>query len=154
MKQQIWWVVRAYLGKGTIVPEVALVREAVADEAQLALLDVLLDGVEEFLLGDLGVDHMLAVVCGVVESSVDWNPTVMAKTYLHLAIGPARNLNDHVQDGLLLVGVEGNIVERRDGHAILLDINAVLQRIGARDLACLVGRSHGGGGGCRRGVGR
>lgn len=27
--------------------------EAVADESKLALLDVLLDGVEEFLLGDL-----------------------------------------------------------------------------------------------------
>ena len=27
--------------------------EAVADEAELAFLDVLLDGVEEFLLGDL-----------------------------------------------------------------------------------------------------
>ena len=146
--------VSSYLGKGAIVPEVALVREAVADEAQLALLDVLLDGVEEFLLGDLGVDHMLAVVCGaMIKSTVDWNPTAMAKTYLHLAIGPARDLNDHVQDGLLLVGVEGDIVERRDGHAILLDINAVLQRIGARDLSCLVGRSHGGGGGCRRGVG-
>ena len=43
----------AYLGEGTIVPEVALVREAVADVAQLALLGVLLDGVEELLLGDL-----------------------------------------------------------------------------------------------------
>jgi hypothetical protein len=29
------------------------VRKAVADEAELALLDVLLDGVELFLLGDL-----------------------------------------------------------------------------------------------------
>jgi hypothetical protein len=29
------------------------VGEAVADEAKLALLDVLLDGVEELLLGDL-----------------------------------------------------------------------------------------------------
>lgn len=43
----------AYLGEGTVVPEVTLVREAVADEAKLALLDVLLNGVEELLLGDL-----------------------------------------------------------------------------------------------------
>ena len=42
-----------YLGEGTVVPEVALVGEAVADEAQLALLGVLLDGVEELILGDL-----------------------------------------------------------------------------------------------------
>lgn len=44
---------RAYLGEGTVVPEVALVGEAVADESELALLGVLLDGVEELLLGDL-----------------------------------------------------------------------------------------------------
>lgn len=41
------------LGEGTVVPEVALVGEAVADEAKLALLGVLLDGVQELLLGDL-----------------------------------------------------------------------------------------------------
>ena len=43
------------LGEATVVPKVALVREAVADEAELALLDVLLDGVQELLLGDLFV---------------------------------------------------------------------------------------------------
>jgi hypothetical protein len=42
-----------YLREGTVVPEVTLVGEAVADETELALLDVLLDGVEELLLGDL-----------------------------------------------------------------------------------------------------
>ena len=42
-----------YLGEGTIVPEVALVREAVAHVAELALLDVLLDGIEGLLLADL-----------------------------------------------------------------------------------------------------
>ena len=41
------------LGEATVVPEVALVGEAVADVAELALLDVLLDGVQELLLGDL-----------------------------------------------------------------------------------------------------
>jgi hypothetical protein len=43
----------AYLGEGTVVPEVTLVGEAVADKAKLALLDVLLDRVKELLLGDL-----------------------------------------------------------------------------------------------------
>lgn len=41
------------LGEGTVVPQVALVGEAVSDVSQLALLDVLLDGVEELVLGDL-----------------------------------------------------------------------------------------------------
>jgi hypothetical protein len=137
--------VNSYLGERAIVPEIALVGEAVANEAQLALLDVLLDGIEEILLGDLAVDFVLAVVCGVMEHSVERNPTAMAKTYLHLAIGPARDLNDHVQDGLLLVCIQRDIVERRDGHAIFLDVNAVLQGIGTRDLSRLVGRGHIGG---------
>lgn len=46
-----------YAREGTVVPEVALVGEAVADETQLALLGVLLDGVEEFLLGDLAIGN-------------------------------------------------------------------------------------------------
>ena len=44
---------KTYAGEGTVVPEVTLVGEAVADEAELALLGVLLDGVEEIILGDL-----------------------------------------------------------------------------------------------------
>jgi hypothetical protein len=32
----------SYLREGTVVPEVALVGEAIADESQLALLDILL----------------------------------------------------------------------------------------------------------------
>jgi len=35
----------SYLWESTIVPEITLVWEAVADEAKLALLDILLDGV-------------------------------------------------------------------------------------------------------------
>lgn len=49
------------LGEGAVIPEVALVGEAVADEAQLALLGVLLDGVEGLLLGDLW--EMLVSCC-------------------------------------------------------------------------------------------
>lgn len=45
----------AYLWECTIVPEIALVWEAVSDETKLALLDILLDWVKEFLLGDLEV---------------------------------------------------------------------------------------------------
>ena len=43
-----------YLGEGTVVPQVALVGEAVADITELALLDVLLDGVEQLVFGYLG----------------------------------------------------------------------------------------------------
>lgn len=43
----------AYLGEGSVVPQVALVWETVADIAKLALFDVLLDGIECFLFGDL-----------------------------------------------------------------------------------------------------
>ena len=43
----------SHLREGTVVPEVALVGEAVPHVAELALLDILLDGVERLLLGDL-----------------------------------------------------------------------------------------------------
>lgn len=44
---------RTYLGEGTVVPEIALVGEAIADISKLALLDVLFDGVEVLLLANL-----------------------------------------------------------------------------------------------------
>jgi len=44
---------QTYLGKGAVVPEVTLVGEAVTDIAELALLDVLLDGIEGLFLGNL-----------------------------------------------------------------------------------------------------
>jgi hypothetical protein len=43
----------SHLREGTVVPEVTLVGEAVAHEAELALLGVLQDGIERLLLGDL-----------------------------------------------------------------------------------------------------
>ena len=74
-----------------------MVGETVADEAELALLDVLLDGVEQLLFGDF-----------------------------HLGIGPAGDLNNHVEDPEVLVCEEGNVMEGRDNGAALLDVNAVL----------------------------
>lgn len=119
---------QTYAGEGTVVPEVTLVGEAVADEAQLALLGVLLNGVEELLLGDLGSIESQSV--RTIDRTLD-----RRNSYLLLGVGPARNLDDHVQDGLLLVGVEGNVVEGRDGDAILLDVDTVLQRVRLGDLA-------------------
>ena len=43
----------SYLRKGTVVPEVTFVREAVADITKFAFLYVLLDRVQRFLLADL-----------------------------------------------------------------------------------------------------
>ena len=61
-----------------------------------------------------------------------------------LGVGPSRDLDDHVQDGLLGVGIGGDVVEGRDGDAILLDVDTVLQGVGSADLADGVLRSHGG----------
>jgi len=74
-----------------------VVGEAVANKAQLALLDVLLDRVEGLLLGDL-----------------------------HLGVGPAGDLDNHVENAVALVGEEGNVVEGGDDVAILLDKDAVV----------------------------
>lgn len=59
-----------------------MVGEAVTDETKFALFYVLLDGVEVLLLGDL-----------------------------HLGVGPARNLNDHVKDTHVLVSEQRDIMK-------------------------------------------
>lgn len=61
---------------------------------------------------------------------------------LHLAICPSWDLNDHVQDSLLLIGIKGDIVERRNWNSILLDIDTVLQSVWSSDLSDSVFGSH------------
>jgi hypothetical protein len=58
----VQWVVSTYAREGAVVPEVALVGEAVADETELALLGVLLDGVQELVLGDLDCGFAISIV--------------------------------------------------------------------------------------------
>ena len=69
-----------------------MVREAVANIPKLALLDILLDGIERLLFGNL-----------------------------HLSVGPAGNLDDHVENSITLVSEEWNIMERRHDVSILFD---------------------------------
>ena len=70
-----------------------MVGEAVTHIAQLATLNVLLDGVEEFFLGNL-----------------------------HLCIGPAGDLDDHVEDGVISeVGEELDVVPWRDDRLLAGD---------------------------------
>jgi hypothetical protein len=70
------------LRESTIVPDVSVVGETVAHVTQASLFDVLLDGIERLLLGDL-----------------------------HLSVGPAGNFDDHVQDAVALVCKKWDIVE-------------------------------------------
>ena len=56
-------------------------------------------------------------------------------SYLLLGVGPARDLDNHVEDGLLVIGVEGDIVEGRDRDTILLDVYPVLQGVGLADFS-------------------
>ena len=72
-----------------------------------------------------------------------------AFAHLLLRVGPAGDLNDHVQDGLLGIGVERDVVEGRDGLAVLLDEDAVLQGKRSAHLADAVAGGHGCG--CRFG---
>jgi hypothetical protein len=74
--------IRTNLGESTVVPDISVMREAVADVAQPAFLDILFDGVEGLLLGDF-----------------------------HLGVGPTWDLYNHVEDTIVLVGEEGNVVE-------------------------------------------
>lgn len=85
------------LRESTVVPDVTVVREAVTDVTETALLDILLDGVERLLLGDF-----------------------------HLGVGPTGNLDDHVEDAIGLVGKQRNVVPRRDDLSLLLSEHTVL----------------------------
>jgi hypothetical protein len=87
-----------------------VVGEAVAHIAQATLLDVLLDGVERLLLGDF-----------------------------HLGIGPAGNLDDHVENAIVPICKERDVMERRDDLAVMLDVDAVFCYI---DWILEAGRSH------------
>jgi len=84
------------LGKGTIVPDVTVVGEAVANEARLFILDILLDVVEVTLLVDF-----------------------------HLGVGPTGDLDNHVEDAAVLIGEEGDVMEWGDDVAILLDVDTM-----------------------------
>ena len=75
--------------------------ETVANETQTAFLDVLFDGVECFLLGDL-----------------------------KLGVGPARDLYNHVEDAIVLVGKERDVVEGGEDGPILFRIDAVFWKMG------------------------
>ena len=85
------------LRESTVVPDVTVVREAVTDVTETALLDILLDGVERLLLGDF-----------------------------HLGVGPTGDLDDHVEDAIGLVGKQRNVVPRRDDLSLLLSEHTVL----------------------------
>lgn len=63
-------------------------------------------------------------------------------TNLLLSVGPAGDLDNHVQDGLLLVGVQRNVVEGRDWDAILLNKDAVVESVGSANVAGGVSGSH------------
>lgn len=64
-----------------------------------------------------------------------WSVFDLDLTCLQLSIGPSGNLDDHVEDGLLLVGIERDVVEGRDGSAILLDVAAVIESVFGSKLA-------------------
>ncbi len=76
-----------------------MVGKAVAHVAQAALLDVLLDGIERLLLGDL-----------------------------HLGVGPAGDLDDHVEDAIALIGEKRDVMERGEDLAVLFDVDAMFWR--------------------------
>ena len=59
---------RLYLRESPIIPEVSFVREAIADVAKLALLHILLNGVQSLLFRDLGYRLAVETVTKLVTS--------------------------------------------------------------------------------------
>ena len=85
------------LREGTVVPDVTVVGEAVSNETQTALLDVLLDGVEWLIFGDF-----------------------------KLGVGPTGDLDNHVEDAIALIGKERDVVEGGDNGSVLFGIDAMI----------------------------
>ena len=77
---------RTHLRESTVVPDVAMMGETVANVTQSTLLDILLDGVEGLFFTDL-----------------------------HFSVSPAGNFDDHIEDAIVLVSEEGDIVPWADG---------------------------------------
>jgi len=86
------------LRESSIVPRIAFVVLDVGHEAELAILDVLADGVELFSCGDF-----------------------------QLAVGSTRDLAHKVEQRLLFVGEQWEIVPRRDFLSILLKEEAIFE---------------------------
>jgi hypothetical protein len=99
------------LRESAIIPQIPLMREAVPHEPQLALLDILLDRVQQLLFRDL-----------------------------LLGIGPSWDLHNHVQDCLLLISVEWDIMEWGDGDAIFFNEDTVFEGERLADFTDGVGR--------------
>jgi len=101
------------LRERSIVPDVSLVGETVSNETKFTLLGILEDGVELLLFRDF-----------------------------EFGVGPTGDLDDHVENSSLFVGEEGNVVERGNDFAILLDECTVLQSVLCTVLANGVLGSH------------
>lgn len=56
-------VCSTYSWESTVIPDVSFVWETVADESKLALLNILLDRVEEFFFGDLPLVSSVETLC-------------------------------------------------------------------------------------------
>jgi len=106
------------------------VGEAVANESKLAFLHILFDGVP----ATGGIRRWFSQgesVGGVVSQEFLFRD-------LKLCVGPAGDFDNHVQDCLLLIGIERDIVEGRDRDAILLNVGSEFVGVQSTNLARLV----------------
>jgi hypothetical protein len=87
----------------------------------------------------MGLSVSSLEICGRRQYAVHRSGGQLGGTHLHLRIGPAGHLDDHVEDRLLLIGKQRDVVPWRDELAVLLDEDAVLERIGRANCACGVG---------------
>jgi hypothetical protein len=107
----------AHFWESPVVPQVAFVGEAVSNESKLALLDILLDRVPEVVSIEAqggwfsGRTRILPWKSSSTLDDIVCSGLALC-TNLKLGIGPSRDLNDHVQDSLLLICIQGNVMER------------------------------------------
>lgn len=72
----------------------------------------------------MGLRNSSFEICNLVSTCTQRGACSL--TYLQLGIGPSGYLDDHVQDCLLLIGIERNIVEGGEWSPVLFDIATVV----------------------------
>ena len=117
----------SHLRECPVVPEVTFVGEAITDIAKLALLNILFDWVQCIVLRYLEESYQHQCLG---ERSGCMRLFSRMVTHLHLGISPSWNLHDHVENSLLLIGIQRDIMKWGQRCSILFDVDAVLKCVG------------------------
>ena len=101
-----------YLRESTIIPDITMVRETIADIPKFTFFHILFYWIKQFFFGNLIKSTKKHY------SQFQLLLSNFFETHLHFSICPPRNFHDKIQNGLVLIRKQGNIMPRRNYLAI------------------------------------